>query len=292
MGLDINSVQFLIAARKSGIHFGDVLTLGRQSLNVFPGKMAATLEQHGFPSELFRKASPECAFAEPCFLSLGATKVFALDASDFEGANFVHDLNKPIGPELAQRFDVVYDGGTLEHVFNFLVAIQNCMEMVRVGGRLFIHTCANNLCGHGFYQFSPELFYRTLSSENGFQIERVVVHVIGPYSRWYEVADPNSVRSRVELITFAPIQMLVQAKRTHIVPIFAQPPQQSDYTIRWEQQDGALAPAHLARNPAKSCLARISPSLARLVHVVKMGIEFYRRQSLRNRRFFRPVKKP
>ena len=66
--------------------------------------------------------------------------------------------------ERAGQFDVVYDGGTLEHVFNFPVALRNAMELLRPGGRLFtIHTCANNLCGHGFYQFSRELFYRTLS---------------------------------------------------------------------------------------------------------------------------------
>ena len=39
MGLDINAVRFLIDARKRGVDFGEVITLGRQDLNVFPAKM-------------------------------------------------------------------------------------------------------------------------------------------------------------------------------------------------------------------------------------------------------------
>jgi len=38
-----------------------------------------------------------------------------------------------------------------------------------------IHTPASNLCGHGFYQFSPELFYRALNATNGFEVERMIM---------------------------------------------------------------------------------------------------------------------
>ena len=181
MGLDINAVQFLIDARKRGVDFGEVLTLGRQDLNVYPARMVEVLESHGFPATAF-KGGDKVLHAEPCFLSMGARKVSAMDFSDFEGANHVHDLNKPVGVELKERFDLVYDGGTLEHVFNFPVALKNCMEMVRLGGHLFFHTCTNNYCGHGFYQFSPELFYRALSPENGFEVTRMVLHRVGPYA--------------------------------------------------------------------------------------------------------------
>src|SRR6185436_15425477 len=158
MGLDINAVQFLIAARQNGAEFGDVVTLGRQDLNVFPAKMKALLEGHGFPGEAFAPGAPDTGFAEPAYKSLGAKNVYALDFSDFEGAEFVHDLNQPLPEKLRQRFDMVYDGGTLEHVFNFPQALRNCMEMVKAGGRFLSHTPGNNWWGHGFYQLSPELF--------------------------------------------------------------------------------------------------------------------------------------
>ena len=278
MGLDINAAQFLIAARKRGVRFDRTIMLGRQSLNVFPRTMVDLLRRNGLNPEKFKVAGLDCAYAEPLFEALGARQTDAMDNSNFEGAQFVHDLNQPIPTDWKEKFDVVFDGGTLEHVFNFPVALRNAMELLRENGRLFIETPVNNLCGHGFYQFSPELFYRTLSEENGFQVERMVIHRVGPYGRWYEVSDPNAIRERVELITFTPMHLLVQARRIRCQSVFAQMPQQSDYTVLW--QKAASATPQAIRKPR---FARI----ARLINAVKYGIEFYHRQSLGNRRFFR-----
>jgi hypothetical protein len=295
MGLDINAVQFLIAARKSGVEFGDVVTLGRQDLNVYPAKMKALLESHSFSGEAFAPGAPDTGFAEPVFKSLGARNVYSLDFSDFEGAEFVHDLNQPLPDNLKQRFDIVYDGGTLEHVFHFPQALKNCMEMVKVGGRFMSHTPGNNWWGHGFYQLSPELFYRTLSAENGFAMERMIAHLVGPYGRWFDVSDPDKIRARVEAITFGPVQLLVQAKRTAAVPVFARTPQQSDYSQRWEDPAAASAAVGVERKAwaaSRPKLASVLPGVARLFHVAKMGFRTYYNLSMRNRRNFRPVKRP
>jgi hypothetical protein len=297
MGLDINAVQFLIVARKRGLDLGRVLTLGRQDLNVFPSKMMHLLEQHGLPSTLFQPNAPDTKFAEPVFRTLGAKEIVSLDVSSFEGASIVHDLNRPIGPELREQFDLVYDGGTLEHVFNFPVALQSCMELTRIGGRVFIHTVANNYCGHGFYQFGPELFFRAFSAPNGFAIERMVLHAIGPYGRWYEVSDPEQIHARVELITLLPMQLLIQAKRIKREQIFATPPQQSDFVPRWEDQPtghttgrGTEA-ASVAYGAPRPKLAKILPGLARLLNAAKIGVGLLRSHSVRNRKSFRPVKR-
>jgi len=295
MGLDINAVQFLIAARKSGVEFGDVVTLGRQDLNVYPAKMKALLESHGFSGALFGPGAADTGFAEPVFRSLGAKNVYAIDFSDFEGAEFVHDLNQPLPENLKQRFDLVYDGGTLEHVFHFPQALKNCMEMVKPGGRLMMHAPGNNWWGHGFYQFSPELFYRTLNEENGYEVERMIAHLVGPYGRWFEVSDPDKLRSRVEAITFGPVHLLVQAKRMNAVPIFSTSPQQCDYTQRWKDPaaaSAAVAVEQKAWSAERPVLAKALPGVARLFHVVKMGLRTYYNLSLRNRRNFRPVKRP
>jgi hypothetical protein len=293
MGLDINAVRFLIDAHRQGVSFGDVLMLGRQDLNVYPSRMRQVLAQAGLPADLFAPNAADTGFAEPCFKALGAKNVWSLDASSFEGAEFVHDLNKPLRADLRERFDLVYDGGTLEHVFNFPVALQNSMEMVRAGGRLVIHSVTNSYCGHGFYQFSPELFWRALSPENGFEIERMVLHRMGPYGRWYEVADPDRIRARVELVSLAPVQLLIRAQRVKVLPIFATAPQQSDYTPRWTEQgvDQNHPAAQVTYAPARSGLARVLPGLARLLHVLKMAWALWRSHSLGNRKCFRPVRK-
>jgi SAM-dependent methyltransferase len=291
MSLDINAVLFLIDARRRGADFGEVLTLGRQDLNVYPAKMVKVLETHGFPTTGF-KGDPKVLYAEPCFLSLGAKKVSSMDFSDFEGATYVHDLNKPIGVELKERFDLVYDGGTLEHVFNFPLGLQNCMEMVKPGGHLFIHAGTNGYCGHGFYQFSPELFYRALSPENGFEVLRMVLFRVGPYGPWYEVRDPNDVQTRVELVSLWPMQLLIRAKRTRVVPIFTNPPQQSDYTPRW-QSSKAGDPPPISYEPWRPALAKSLPGVARVLNVCKSAVGLFRTHTLFfNRRDLRRVSKP
>jgi SAM-dependent methyltransferase len=298
MGLDINSVQFLIAARRDGAEFGDVLTLGRQNLNVYPVRLRQVLAAHGFPGDAFPDSIPGTLYAEPLFRALGARTVSALDASSFEGAEFVHDLNQPIGPELRERFDLVFDGGTLEHVFQFPVALKSCMEMVRPGGRLFLHTVANNWGGHGFYQFSPELFYRALSPANGFEVESMILHRVGPYGRWYQVNDPERIRSRVEFITLAPVMLLVRARRTRVVPVFAAPPQQSDYTPRWDHAARGTPDAQLPSEVAPYTkittppLAARLPGVVRVLNVARHAVRLLRRQTIWNRRLFTPVPKP
>jgi SAM-dependent methyltransferase len=294
MGLDINAVQFLIAARKEGVEFGDVLTIGRQDLNVYPAKMRAELAKHSYPTGAFAEGAKDTGFAEPVFKALGAKKVSSLDVSDFEGAEVVHDLNKPLPEQFKERFDLVYDGGTLEHVFNFPLALQNCMEMLRPGGTLFMHTIANNYCGHGFYQFSPELFFRVFSTENGFEMQKMIAHRVGPYGRWYEVSDPSVIRSRVEVLSFTPLQLILRAKRIKVVPLFTTAPQQSDYTPRWDANAGAAA-ADATTNayaPSRSSLSRALPGVARLLNVLKIGAGIYYTQSLFNRKRFRPVPRP
>jgi hypothetical protein len=92
---------------------------------------------------------------------------------------------------------------------------------------------ANNFCGHGFYQFSPELFYRFFCPENGYSTEHCVVWEDIPRSRFYYVSDPDSVRSRINLTSEVGTYMIVQAKRIgEVSPGFV--PQQSDYMRQWE----------------------------------------------------------
>lgn len=289
MGLDINAVRLLIAAHQRGVRYKDVLMLGRQDLNVYPATMVKELRKHGLPADEFLSNDPaKVRYAEPVFRALGATNVQSMDASSFEGAEHVHDLNQPISSELREKFDLVYDGGTLEHVFNFPQALKNCMEMVRVGGYMRFDTGTNNWCGHGFYQLSPELFFRALSEPNGFEIERIVAHVVGPYGRWYEVTDPEKIRQRVEVVNSLPLQLWVEARRVAIKPIFSSAPQQSDYTPRWDQE----AKPKTDYQPDRSALSKVFPGVARMFNVAKNGLTLLHRQSLRNRVRFTVIKKP
>jgi len=249
MGLDLNSVQFLLRARKQGVCFGSVLTIGRLKLDVFPGKMRQLLQQHHLPDEPFREEGNLGGFAEEFFHCLGARTVQSLDASPYEGAALVHDLNQPIPNDWKERFDVVCDGGTLEHVFNFPVALRNCMELVKVQGYLFLDSPGNNWFGHGFYQFSPELFFRVFQKENGFELRKMVLFKWpAEDATFFEVKDPAVSGYRTELFSGKPMLLAVLAQRTAEVPVLARPPQESDYAALWEKHRKSPAQAVAARS--------------------------------------------
>jgi SAM-dependent methyltransferase len=282
MGLDANSVRFLITARKNGVQFNRTVMLGRLNLFVAPELICEFLAQHGLPAGSMDAALNTAPYSEPFFEALGATQVDSVDNARFEGANLIHDLNEPIPEEWKEQFNVVCDGGTLEHVFNFPVALRSAMEMLKKDGRLFIHTPVNNTSGHGFYQFSPELFYGALSAQNGFEVERLVVHRTGPYGRWYQVSNSNEIRERVELISFTPIMAMIQARRVEVKPIFEKWPQQTIYADMWQAG---------MENKKNNWFRVTFPRLAHWLSPFRTAAKFYTRQSLANRRYFKPIEK-
>jgi hypothetical protein len=188
-------------------------------------------------------------FADSLIAALGAKTVDSIDVSDYEGATVLFDMNYPIPDTLKGKYDALVDGGTLEHIFFFPTALKNCMEMVKVGGHLIFLTPANNWFGHGFYQFSPELFYRALCAENGYEVERVVAleeeiavrgdgdkaKVLVLNSPWFEIPDPAAVHRRTQLVNGRSVLLFIVAKRVADVPMFQAPPQQSDYTVAWDK---------------------------------------------------------
>ena len=243
MGLDVKATQFLLAARGSGASLERVVTIGRQRLSITPAWLRNRLRAVGIdldPAATARLFGEADGFAEPLLRALGARQVTSLDASGYEGASRVADLNTKIDPDLQNAFTTVLDLGSLEHVFDFRTAIANCMRMVARNGHLLVVTPANNMAGHGFYQFSPELFYRVLSESNGFSIERMLVTELSS-ARWYEVADPALLGARVQFRTFRPTYLCVIARRVEVRPILVNPPQQSDYVTRW-RNSGKTAP--------------------------------------------------
>ena len=238
MGLDVNGVKLLLRAHYSGVAFTSVMMLGRQSINIAPAdrKRLGRSTPEGVPADRLLRAL-ESPYAEDLLALLGAREIVSLDASPYEQASLVHDMNKPIPDHLKGRFSLVLDGGTLEHVFNFPIAIQNCMEMTAVGGCCLIIAPTNNFTGHGFYQFSPELYFRVFSEPNGFRVEDMIVYGDGIAQSWYRVADPNEVRARVLLMNGKPTYISVLAHRIAAAPMLIESPQQSDYVELWRHAE-------------------------------------------------------
>jgi hypothetical protein len=244
----------------------------------------------------FLKTYKWSEYSERLFKSLfKCTVVDSLDFSDYEGATITHDLQIPVPDSLCGQYDLVFDGGTLEHVFNLPVALANVIRLARINGLIYINSPSNNLSGHGFYQFSPELMYRVISPDNGMDL---ILNRIGVARfpdilrssghRVYDVVDPDSVQCRVGLLSSRPVYLMVMGRKTSNLIPFMKPVLQSDYKRRWNM--GNVAPKKTQR--LRGVFDRLPAVLRALVHrlrVLGLGYQEIYRFSLRNTRFYRRV---
>jgi SAM-dependent methyltransferase len=284
---------------KKGVSFESTLTLGHLG-SFIPTEIVEEFfrEYAVVPSvdrEALAKKEVECnGYSDWFFHAIGAKKLSFLDFSDYEQANIVHDLNLPIPEELKERFDVVVDGGTLEHVFNYPQALSNAMQLVKVGGHLILDQPVNSCSGHGFYQICPEVFFRALTKENGFDLLRLVVCEDFPDSQWYEVIDPMEAGARVTLATQQPVHALVLAKKVDSFHGFGSWPAQADYQRSWERKEStSLAPGRGRKKVVLDAIRSFAQALSLRRYWRFSVIRNYKKGSsqrkLTNREHFKPV---
>ena len=266
MGIDIHNLNLLAHARDLGVSFEHTVAIGRQAVFIEDWELDEHRRLRGLPP----LAEPAAAAGQPRYFEplmqqwLASRVTDSVDASSYENATLIHDMNLPwpeAGRHAAARatYDAVLDFGCLEHVFNFPVAWRNCVDLCRVGGHVLHAVPANNLSGHGFYQFSPELFFNLYQPRNGFELRGVFFALKADRLHWWRIANPLEVRRRVNLCNAHEVYMLVIArKRRETGPLAA--PQQSDYA-QDEWLRGPSAPATAAAGDRRRAVVR---SLARL----------------------------
>jgi hypothetical protein len=253
-----------------GVDFASSAMIGRQSFAPDLPTLQRVLRVLGIDRDA---AELKCqTYGEDFFTLLGAKSVESVDVSVYEQATILHDMNLAIPVELRERFTLVHDGGSIEHVFNIPQAFKNCMEMVRVGGHFTQVNVANNFSGHGFWQFSPELIFRMFTRDNGFQLEAVLMHEVTPGGAWYVVSDPDQLHRRVELCNDQPTYILTVARRIENVPIFTQSPQQSDYVSMWNATPGSSQTGAVNAVPAPVWTRAIPPFVKRSLRSVVRSV--------------------
>lgn len=236
MGMEYDITDLLIKLRSQGVSFESVLTLGHQDYVATVKGTRALFAKYGVPCTWVPPNPYPKNFADGLFAALGAKRIESLDITPAEHATIIHDLNNPVPETLHNQFDIVLDAGTLEHVFNIPQGLYNCMRMVRIGGKFIVETPANNFMGHGFYQFSPELFFSLLSSQNGFRVDSLMVVESSPRHRMLEAVPPDEARQRFETTTFWRTTLICVATKLADVPFST--PQQSDYANASQQVGG------------------------------------------------------
>lgn len=261
MGLERFCAELLCVLKAKEAHLDSILMLGRQNLNLRVSEARKIERVSGIRiSDLLDEGQGNC-YSEPFLERLGFSEIESMDFSDYEGASILHDLNRPVPGELEARFGVVYDGGTLEHLFDYPRAVSNAMRMVKEGGFFVACSPSNGFNGHGFYQFSPELFFRIFSESNGFRIRLLIQGEASGRRRAFSVRDPADCGFRVGLNRGARTFTVFAAQRIDATrEVLGSNPIQESYESAWSQ----------ARDPGepmggKSGFAKLKQAIRRLV---------------------------
>ncbi len=130
------------------------------------------LALHGLTGQM------ECVYDTVDLLASRGIMMDCLDIVAARGSEIVVDLNEPIEQVLVSQYDIVLDGGTMEHCFNVPQVLKNILAMTKPGGYI-IHVNPLNMFNHGFYSFSPT-FYHDFYTQSGNRLASDLYGFNGP----------------------------------------------------------------------------------------------------------------
>ena len=232
MGIDNTAARMLLLLRNiPDINFQNVITLGHQRSYISAGLQNRISRELGVSKDIFLQD-----YSDDFLKSIGVEALEILDVSDYENATIIHDLNTPIPDSLREKFTLVVDIGTSEHVFNVTQSFENLRQLCAHQGHVLMVNPANNWLGHGFYQFSPELFFRAFDKEFGFEVKSLyLIKKRFLHETWYKLSDPKNVGRRGTILTNRRCYIAVIASKSVSTSASASP-QQSDYVSAWEER--------------------------------------------------------
>ena len=175
MGLLPQVGQFIIREHVYKNITGQILTIGRQTIHISPDLLKRFLEQQGLavpPPEKIAidKATSNAGMDQSVdditfFGSFSTAQLRSLDHSDFEGADIVWDLNKPIPAEMENRFDFIYNGSVLDNVWDPVMSLRNMSRLLKPGGRI-VHLEHGTRVNGPYLTFPPDWFHDYYSVNN------------------------------------------------------------------------------------------------------------------------------
>jgi SAM-dependent methyltransferase len=169
MGIWKQMARFIIREAKYSPIRGAVLLIGRQTVHLTPDRFAELMRDEAvsvdpaIPLTLdttTRNGAGRGFISDTYFFrAMGAASVTAIDVSDYEGADIVHNLDAPIPADLEGKFDFICNGSVLDNMFNPVMGLTNISRMLAPGGRVVHFEHASNAVNNAYLQFSPNWFF-------------------------------------------------------------------------------------------------------------------------------------
>jgi hypothetical protein len=94
------------------------------------------------------------------------------------GSRYRFDLNLPL--PIPERFDLVINIGTAEHIFNVHQFFKTAHELTRAGGLMMHSSPFTGWLDHGFFNFQPTFFF-DLARANSYEIISFICGRINPF---------------------------------------------------------------------------------------------------------------
>lgn len=170
MAILMQNAVFLLQEHKHRPIVGDVLTMGRQTvtmtyreaISLLCNEGVALRDSHVREFDASTVTSADFGWiSDRCFFSMFTdATIRALDVSDYENADIVHDLNRPLPSKYYGIADFILNGSVMDDLFNPGQAIRSMSEMLRPGGRIMHYEAGSQLgTGNAYVAYSPAWFH-------------------------------------------------------------------------------------------------------------------------------------
>ncbi len=194
MGLLKQMARFVIREGKYNPIRGSVLLIGRQTIHLTPERFQALMREEQMDINPTAPLSLDTTTQKGIgkgfisdayfFKALGAETVKAIDVSDYEGAEIVHNLDSPIPRHLEGKFDFICNGSVLDNMFNPVMGLTNISRMLAPGGRVLHFEHASNTVNNAYLQFSPNWFFDYYVANAFADCKTYVALFYGPNGPW------------------------------------------------------------------------------------------------------------
>ena len=180
MALDIGLIDFIAKELLPQTSKNNIVSLARQQVSSDYYEIKNYLENNGFNINL---QPNQIITSKEIFESFGFKNYDDIDFSTDDGCNIIHDMNIPIPEQYHNKYDLVFECGTLEHIFDVKTVFENIIKMTKVDGYV-CHISPFDWLNHGFYNFSLTIFY-DVYRVNGFDnMKFYIIKMRNDFVKW------------------------------------------------------------------------------------------------------------
>ena len=174
MAIDITAFVGLLLSLRYVKDKSNALTLGRPKIDFLeiPNRHYASMSEIlgllRFDKVLSILPSDYC---ENILRQFNFSQTDSIDASMQLNATITHNINTPYKSD--NRYQYIYDVGTIQKLFHIPQAFENIINLLDVDGIFCSIIVNSNSSGNGFYKVTPQLFMSSFSEDYGMKIEAI-----------------------------------------------------------------------------------------------------------------------